>query len=89
VPWRPCERIRSPAPNRVEFEKHDHDNDQDVQDKAENHPRHAPQRGERPTLGPLQAATGVFESAARGTKGTAVLSNARCSCPNGSEIPHR
>jgi hypothetical protein len=45
VPWRPCEGIRSPAAKGVEFEKHDHDNDQDVQDKAENHRRHAPKHG--------------------------------------------
>ena len=89
VPWRPCEGIRSPAPNGVEFEKYDHDNDQDVQDKAENHPRHAPQHRERPVFGPLQAAAGVLEGAARGTDGTALLSNVGCSCPKGSENPHR
>jgi hypothetical protein len=88
VPWRPCEGISSPAPNGVEFKKHDYDNDQEVQDKPENYPRHAPEHGERPMLGPLQAATRVFEGAARGTEGTALLSNARCSRPNGSEIPH-
>jgi len=89
VPWRPCEGVPSPAPESVEFEKHDHDNDQDVHDKAKNHPRNAPQRNERPMFGPLQAAAGVFEGAARGTKDTAALSDAGRSCPNRSEIPHR
>jgi hypothetical protein len=89
VPWRPGEGVRSPAPEGVELEQRDHDNDQDVQDKAENHPRHAPQHGERPVFGPVQAAAGVFEGAARGAKGTAVLSNAGGSCPNGSKNPHR
>jgi hypothetical protein len=87
--WRPCEGVPSPTPKGVEFKKHDHDNHQDVQDKTENHPRHAPQHGERPVFGPLQAAAGVFERAARGTEGTTVLLNAGCSCPNGSENPHR
>ena len=89
VPWWPCEGVPSPAPVGVEFEKRDHDNDQDVQDKAENHPRHVPQYGERPVFGPLQAAAGVFEAAARHAKGTTVLSNAGGSCPNRSENPHR
>jgi hypothetical protein len=89
VPWRPCEGVPSPSPKGVDFEKHNHGNDQDVQDKAQNHSRYAPQQGERPVFGPLQAAAGVFEGAARGTEGTAVLSHAGCSCPNGSENPHR
>jgi hypothetical protein len=83
------ESVPSPTPKGVKFEEHDHDNDQKVQDKAKNHPRHAPQYGERPMLGPVQAATGVFEGAARGTEGTALLSNAGCSRPNRSESPHR
>jgi hypothetical protein len=81
--------VPSPAPKGVEFDKHDHDNDQDVHDKAENQPRHAPQHGERPVFGRLQAAAGVFEGAARGTEGTALLSNAGCSYPQGSENAHR
>jgi hypothetical protein len=88
MPWRPGEGVPSPAPEGVEFEKRDHDNDRNVQDKAEDHPRHAPQRRERPVFGPLQAAAGVFEGAACCTEGTAMLSNAGRSCPNGSENLH-
>jgi hypothetical protein len=88
MPWRAGEGVPSPAPEGVEFEKRDHDNDQNVQDKAEDHPRHAPQHRERPMFRPLQAAASVFEGAARGTEGTAVLSNAGRSCPNGSENVH-
>lgn len=88
MPWRPGEGVPSPAPEGVELEKRDHDNDQNVQEKAEDHPRHAPQQRERPMFRPLQAAASVFEGAARGTEGTAVLSNAGRSCPNGSENVH-
>jgi hypothetical protein len=89
VPWWPGEGVPSPTPEGVEFEKHDHDNDQDVQDRAKDHSRQAPQHRERPIFGPLQAASGVFEGAARSTEGTAPLSNAGRSCPNGSENLHR
>jgi len=89
VPWRPREGVPGPSPEGVELEKHDHDKDQDVQDKAENDPRHAPQHGERPVFRTFQTAAGVFEGAARRTEGSAVLSNAGRSCPDGSENPHR
>jgi hypothetical protein len=86
VPWRPGERVPSPAPEDVQFEERDHDDDQNVQDKAEDDRRHAPQHPERPMFGPLQAAAGVFENAARGAKRTAVLSRAGRSCPNSEDL---
>jgi hypothetical protein len=89
MPWRPCEGAPGSAPKGVEFEEHDHDNHQDVHDRTENHLRRASQHDERPVFGPLQAAAGVFEGAARGTEGTTVQSNAGCSCAKGSENPHR
>jgi hypothetical protein len=80
--------VPSPAPEGVEFEQHDHHNDQDVQDKAESHRRHTPLHGERPVFGPVQPAADVFEGAAPGTERTAVLSNAGRSYPNGPERLH-
>jgi hypothetical protein len=81
-PRRPGEGIPGPAPEGVELEERDHNDDQDVQDKAEEHPGDPPQHRERSMFGPVQAAASVFQGAARGTEGATVLSNVGRSYPN-------